>query len=113
MLAVSLLAHLAITEAAPDAQCAFFADNWSVFAHAFEDLQKSLDALHDVTRRLKMKIAPKKSWTWATSSTLRTQCASLQVDSIRIPLVHSAHDLGMQQNYTKKQSKKNCQIKNW
>ena len=111
MLAVSLLAHLAITEAAPDAQCAFFADNWSVFAHAFEDLQKSLDALHDVTRRLKMKIAPKKSWTWATSSTLRTQCASLQVDSIRIPLVHSAHDLGMQQNYTKKQSKKTVKSK--
>jgi ribonuclease HI len=106
MLAISILAHAMISENAPCAQCAFFADNWSVCAQNCEDLQRSLDALRDVTRTLKMKVAPKKSWSWATTAALRAQCASLQVNDVKIPLVHSAHDLGMQQNYTKRQSKK-------
>ena len=111
MLAISIIAYVAVTEASPDAQCAFFADNWSVCASSLDSLQSSLAALHDVTHKLRMKIAPKKSWSWATTTTLRRQCETLQIESCRIPLVHSAHDLGMQQNYTKKQAKKTIKAK--
>ena len=49
MLAISIIAYVAVTEASPDAQCAFFADNWSVCASSLDSLQSSLAALHDVT----------------------------------------------------------------
>lgn len=111
MLALSILAHAAVVEYAANAQCAFFADNWSVCASSFEDLQKSLLALEETTNTLRMKIAPKKSWSWVTTVRLRKQCAQLQVESCPIPLVQSAHDLGMQQNYSKKKSKKRSKPK--
>ena len=111
MLALRILAHAAVVEYAANAQCAFFADNWSVCASSFEDLQKSLLALEETTNTLRMKIAPKKSWSWATTVRLRKQCAQLQVESCPIPLVQSAHDLGMQQNYSKKKSKKTIKAK--
>lgn len=111
MLALSIVAYHMVMNASPQAQCAFFADNWSVCGPTFSDLQNSLAALEETTKKLKMKIAPSKSWSWGTTSKMRKECSLLKVNDSPIPLVHCAHDLGMQQNYTKKQSKKTIKKK--
>ena len=105
MLSLGILAFRVLQTEAVECECAFFADNWSLYASDSSLLTKGFEALKTVISDLSMKIAPSKSWSWATDSHTRKQLESLCVENQPIPVLSHAKDLGVQQCYTKQKRK--------
>ena len=105
MLSLGILAYRVLQVDAPDCECAFFADNWSLFSNDVDSLARGFETLKGIVSDLSMKIAPSKSWSWATKSSARKALQTLCVDNQPVPVLSQAKDLGVQQCYTKKKSK--------
>ena len=106
MLSLGILAFRVLLDEAPSCECAFFADNWSLFANDPHQLIQGFEVLQKIVSDLSMKIAPTKSWCWATDSESRKALRALSVDNKMIPMVFEAKDLGVQQCYSLKKCKK-------
>jgi len=106
MLSLGILAYRVLQNEAPSCDCAFFADNWSLFANDPIQLQQGFEVLKKIVSDLSMKIAPSKSWSWATDSDSRKILRALCVDNQCVPVVFEAKDLGVQQCYSLKKCKK-------
>ena len=106
MLSLGILAFRVLLDEAPSCECAFFADNWSLFANDPHQLIQGFEVLLKIVSDLSMKIAPTKSWCWATDSESRKALRTLSVDNQMIPVVYEAKDLGVQQCYSLKKCKK-------
>ena len=106
MLCLGILAFRVLQTEAPLCDCAFFADNWSLFADDPNKLAQGFEVLKQIVSDLSMKIAPTKSWSWATGSSARKSLSTLRVDDKQVPVVFEAKDLGVQQCYSLKKCKK-------
>ena len=82
--------------------CIAYADNWVFLADTIGQLQTGLDKLHQFICALKMKIAPDKSWSWATHAKQRAQLQSLSLDGQSVPIRHVANELGCDVSYCKR-----------
>ena len=85
--------------------CIAYADNWGFLADTIGQLQTGLDKLHQFICALKMKIAPDKSWSWATHAKQRAQLQPLSLDGQSVPIRHVANELGCDVSYCKRVSK--------
>ena len=106
MLSLGILAFRVLQAEAPFCDCAFFADNWSLFANDAGHLTHGFEVLKQIVTNLSMKIAPAKSWSWATDADARKTLQLLCVDDLKVPVVFEAKDLGVQQCYSLKKCKK-------
>ncbi len=107
MLSLGILAfHTTINIDCPECECAFFADNWSLFANSTDSLLSGFRTLEKVVLALTMQISPGKSWLWATTQQARQSLRGIMIDDVAIPVVLEAKDLGTQQLYSKKKSHK-------
>eukprot|EP00438_Fugacium_kawagutii_P030432 Skav216217 [mRNA] locus=scaffold238:321341:324460:- [translate_table: standard] len=102
MLAIGILAYKLLVLELETCDCAFYADNWAVFASDSGDLKRALSTLTDFASAFRLDISASKSWLWATTNPLRTQLQGTTVKGQTIPVVLHANDLGFQQCYSKK-----------
>lgn len=105
MLALCICAFKLIEKHSPDCECAFFADNMSLFATGVQHLIQGLAVLQRFVRCFQMQISPSKSWLWGNRPNLRTQLRQIQLGGHAIPVILHANDMGVQQIYSKKWSK--------
>ena len=104
MLAISIWAWKVLLAEVPDANCLFFADNWS-FVHAdHAALLHGLDHLNKFLNTIKMQLSKPKSWLWSNNPEGR-QYLRQDPYNLSIPMHEAAKDLGVQQNYTRKRRK--------
>lgn len=106
MLSLGILAYRILQMDNPECECAFFADNWSLFSKAPEQLLEGFTTLRRIVQALSMKISPAKSWLWGTTSHARRALQGIVLDGVAIPVVLEAKDLGAQQVYSKRKSTK-------
>ena len=106
MLAIGIWADAVISQNDSQVESVMFADNWSIFHERPQQLVDALKHLLKFVEALKMKIAPQKSWLWSTSTLHRTQLSLASRHVENIPVINTAKDLGVDQNYTQKIVKK-------
>ena len=106
MLSLGILAFHILEMDNPECECAFFADNWSLFAKSPQCLLDGFASLNKIVHALSMKISPEKSWLWGTSPAIRKALHGVLIDNVAIPVVLDAKDLGVQQIYANKSSSK-------
>ncbi len=106
MLAIGIWADAVTTHNNQDIENVMFADNWSLFHSQPNQLVRALKSLLTFLDKMKMVVAPRKSWMWSTSSLHRTQLARVSHQCQDIPIINESKDLGVDQNYTNKIVKK-------
>lgn len=106
MLAIGIIFYKILVIECPELDHAYFADNISIFASNFQDLDNGLQMIHEIAKTLKLQISPSKSWCWGTTPDLRKSLKNLKIGGMVIPVAMQAQDLGAQQMYCKKWSKK-------
>eukprot|EP00438_Fugacium_kawagutii_P029601 Skav235415 [mRNA] locus=scaffold924:108827:114000:- [translate_table: standard] len=89
-----------------DVECLAYADNWAFFTDCVDKLQAVLTTLQDFVTSLKMRIAPDKSWVWATHSADRKRLQHVNLQGTPIPTKLYTSDLGCDITYCKRVSKK-------
>ena len=110
MLALSILADRAIKKTNETTETAMFADNWALFDLQTQPLVDAFTSLKQLLDALKLEIAGKKSWFWATHP---QNCSRLKqiAKTTGIPVVLHTKDLGIQQNYGRRLYKETTQKK--
>ena len=98
--------HIMIHAQSSDVCCLAYADNWAVIAGAIDQLSGAVNALNNLIRLLRMRIAPDKSWTWATHPKQRKELQAIEIDGAYVPMKHVSTELGCDMSYCKKVSKK-------
>lgn len=86
--------------------CLAYADNWAIITSALEQLDKAVSALTDLVRLLRMRIAPDKSWTWATHAKQRRDLKEICIDGAAVPMKLMGVELGCDMSYCRKTTKK-------
>ena len=98
--------HILVQAQSTDVCCLAYADNWAVITSALEQLDKAVSALTDLVRLLRMRIAPDKSWTWATHTKQRRELKEIHIDGTTVPMKLMGTELGCDMSYCRKVSKK-------
>ena len=106
MLAIGIWADAVLSHSVEHVESVMFADDWSIFHEQPNQLVHALKQLLKFIESMKMKIAANKSWMWSTSALHRTQLNSVSHQCQNIPIINTAKDLGVDQNYTNKIVKK-------
>ena len=76
-----------------------YADNWEIIAGSVDDLQQALGVLLKIIDELRVKIAPEKSWLWATHTDERKQLRDLDCGGLCVPVKLVSVDLGCDVSY--------------
>ena len=108
MVAFTVLAAKVMQNVCPSVLVSMFADNWAVIAHAVQTLVQVIQSLEQLVHCLGMKLSPGKSWLWGTSQAMRKELGCVTMNGQKVPVQHSAKDLGCDMAYTKQTAKKTC-----
>lgn len=83
-----------------------YADKWAIIARVIEQLSSGVSALTELIGLLRMRIAPDKSWTWATHTKQRSEFRSISIDGTTVPMKLVGTELGCDMSSCKKVSNK-------
>eukprot|EP00438_Fugacium_kawagutii_P005552 Skav232223 [mRNA] locus=scaffold286:146845:149106:+ [translate_table: standard] len=106
MVVLTALAAKTMLSVDPEVVITMFADNWAVIAANVEQLTSVIARLEQLVATLSMRIAPRKSWTWGTSSTLRRQLKRFTLGGEQVDVKLTAKDLGCDVSYSRKKCKR-------
>ena len=95
-----LVKNLEVLNPQSDQIC--YADNWHVLAISVQLLQEAIQTLEKFVQFMKMEIAPKKSYLWATRSVDRKSLKNIRVNQACVPVVLNLSDLGCDIQCSKK-----------
>ena len=95
-----------------EVECIFYADNWGVVAENATTLKQTVDYLVAFVHKLRMQLAPHKSWLWGSSPKIRQLIKDICIDGQKLQCCFVAQDLGCDVAYGKKRTKKVAQ-KRW
>ena len=95
-------AHLQVVAPMPGLDSSFYADNWALISTSLTRLENAVRKLVAFLDDLKLRIAPDKSWTWSNKPNIRKKLRGLVIHSARVPVRHTAKDLGADVSYTRK-----------
>ncbi|CAE7544167.1 unnamed protein product, partial [Symbiodinium natans] len=88
VIVMTCVAYLAHEVLSTDGTCPFvFADNWSFASKTFDDCKAAFDILCRLCDAFKLRLAPEKSWVWATTPDLRKRLQNVSYGGVRIPLM--------------------------
>eukprot|EP00438_Fugacium_kawagutii_P019036 Skav208703 [mRNA] locus=scaffold42:434516:439452:- [translate_table: standard] len=83
-----------------------YADNWGFLTDCIERLQALLQSLQNFVTMLQMRVAPDKSWVWATHACDRRKLRHVHLQGVPVPVKLFTTDLGCDITYCKRVNKK-------